>query len=75
VREAIESVGAKVLYLPSYSPDFNPIEMAFSKFKRLLKIAKERTVEALWQTCGRLLDQFQEIECRNYFRQCGYRYT
>lgn len=72
VREAIESVGAKVLYLPSYSPDFNPIEMAFSKFKWLLKSAKERTVEALRQTCGKLLDQFQETECRNYFRHCGY---
>ena len=75
VREAIESVGAKVLYLPPYSPDFNPIEMAFSKFKWLLKSAKERTVEALWQTCGKLLDRFQETECRNYFRHCGYRYT
>jgi transposase len=75
VREAIESVGAKVLYLPPYSPDFNPIEMAFSKFKWLLKSAKERTVEALWKTCGKLLDRYQETECRNYFRHCGYRYT
>ena len=75
VREAIQSAGAKLLYLPPYSPDFNPIELAFSKFKWLLRSAATRTVETLWQTCGRLLDHFQEHECRNYFRHCGYRYT
>jgi len=75
VRQAIERVGAQLLYLPPYSPDFNPIELAFSKFKRLLRTAAERTVEALWQTCGKLLDRFQEQECRSYFRHCGYRYT
>jgi transposase len=75
VREAIEAVGAKLLYLPPYSPDFNPIELAFSKFKWLLRTGKERTVEALWNTCGQLLDRFTEHECRNYFRHCGYRYT
>jgi transposase len=75
VREAIEAAGAQLLYLPPYSPDFNPIELAFSKFKRLLRTAAERTVEALWNTCGQLLDRFTEHECRNYFRHCGYRYT
>ena len=75
VREAIEAADAKLIYLPPYSPDLNPIENAFSKFKRLLSSAEERTVDALWQTCGRLLDQFGEAECRNYFRHCGYRYT
>lgn len=75
VREAIEAVGAKLLYLPPYSPDFNPIELAFSKFKGLLRTAAERTVDALWSTCGQLLDRFPEHECRNYFRHCGYRYT
>jgi len=75
VREAIEAADAKLIYLPPYSPDLNPIENAFSKFKRLLSSAEERTVDALWQTCGRLLDQFDEAECRNYFRHCGYRYT
>ena len=75
VRAAIESAGAKLLYLPPYSPDFNPIELAFSKFKSLLRTAAERTVESLWNTCGKLLDRFQEHECRNYFRHCGYRYT
>ncbi len=74
VREAIESVGASLIYLPPYSPDFNPIELLFSKFKWLLRSAAERTVEALWETCGKLLDQFSETECRNYFRHCGYRY-
>jgi transposase len=75
VREAIEAAGAQLLYLPPYSPDFNPIELAFSKFKWLLRTAAERTVEALWNTCGQLLDRFTEHECRNYFRHCGYRYT
>jgi transposase len=75
VREAIESAGAKLVYLPPYSPDFNPIENAFSKFKWLLKSAAERTVESLWRTCGKLLNEFTEGECRNYFRHCGYRYT
>lgn len=75
VREAIEAAGAKLLYLPPYSPDLNPIENAFSKFKWLLKSVSERTVEALWETCGRLLDQFTESECRNYIRHCGYRYS
>ena len=75
IREAIEGAEAKLVYLPPYSPDLNPIEQAFSKFKWLLKSAKERTVKTLWQTCGKLLDQFSESECRNYFRHCGYRYT
>ena len=74
VREAIESVGASLVYLPPYSPDFNPIELAFSKFKWLLKSAATRTVEDLWAACGKLLDQFTHTECRNYFSHCGYRY-
>jgi transposase len=75
VREAIESVGATLAFLPPYSPDLNPIENAFAKFKWLLKSAAARTVEALWQTCGQLLARFHETECRNYIRHCGYRYT
>jgi transposase len=75
VREAIESVGATLLYLPPYSPDFNPIEQAFAKFKWLLKSAAERTVDSLWRTCGQLLDEFTPTECRNYIHQCGYRYA
>ena len=75
VREAIEAAGAVLLYLPPYSPDLNPIEHAFAKFKWLLKSAAERTVEALWHTCGQLLDKFTPTECRNYIHHCGYRYT
>lgn len=75
VREAIESAGARLIFLPPYSPDFNPIENAFSKFKWLVKSSAQRTVTALWHTCGKLLEQFTESECRNYFRHCGYRYT
>jgi transposase len=75
VRPAIEAAGARLAYLPPYSPDLNPIETVFSKFKSLLRSAAERTVEALWQTCGRLLDEFPESECRNHIRHCGYRYT
>jgi transposase len=75
VREALAAAGAELLYLPPYSPDLNPIEMAFSKFKRLLQTASQRNVERLWQACGTLLERFQEHECRNYFRHAGYRYT
>ena len=75
VREAIEATGATLRYLPPYSPDLNPIELAFSKFKKLLRDGAERTVDKLWELCGRVLDAFTECECRNYFKHCGYRYT
>jgi transposase len=75
VREAIHAAGAGLVYLPPYSPDLNPIENAFSKFKWLLRSAKERTCESLWMTCGKLLTQFSQHECLNYFRHAGYRYT
>jgi transposase len=73
VRAAIEAAGAALLYLPPYSPDLNPIELAFSKLKRLLRAAGERTVDGLWTFLGRSLDAFAPAECRNYFRHCGYR--
>ncbi len=72
VREAIEARGATLLYLPPYSPDLNPIELAFSKLKRLLRDAAERNVEALWKTIGKLLDRFTPQECENYIRHCGF---
>jgi transposase len=75
IREAIEAVGAELRYLPPYSPDLNPIELAFAKFKKLLRDGAERTVDKLWKLCGSILDQFTESECRNYFRHCGYRYS
>ena len=75
VRETIETVRATILYLPPYSPDLNPIENAFSKFKWMLKSSCERTVASLWKRCGELLDSITATEARNYFRHCGYRYT
>lgn len=73
IREAIEAVGGCVVYLPPYSPDFNPIEQVFAKLKALLRKHGERTVEALWQRLGKLLDCFPSDECSRYFRHCGYR--
>ncbi|NNJ26005.1 IS630 family transposase [Alienimonas chondri] len=73
VREAIEAAGARVAYLPAYSPDFNPIELAFSKFKKLLRDGAARTVDRLWELCGQVLDLFPPQQCRNYLRHCGYR--
>lgn len=75
VVEAIEAVGAEVRYLPPYSPDLNPIELAFSKFKKLLRDGAQRITEKLETLCGAVLDLFTESECRNYLRHCGYRYT
>jgi transposase len=72
IREAIEAAGAKLLYLPPYSPDFNPIEQLFAKLKALLRKAAERSVENLWNRIAHLLDAFQPDECANYFRDSGY---
>lgn len=74
IRQAIESVGAEVLYLPPYSPDLNPIELAFSKLKKMLRDGAERTTDKLAKLCGTILDFFAEKECRGYFKHCGYRY-
>lgn len=72
VRAAIESVGATLLFLPPYSPDFNPIEQAFSKLKAHLRKAAERTIHGLWNAIGRILDLYSPQECANYFAACGY---
>ena len=72
VRKMVEAAGASLLYLPPYSPDFNPIENAFAKLKALLRKAAERTVEGLWAAIGRLIDLFQPSECLNYFAAAGY---
>ena len=72
VRDAIEAAGARLLYLPPYSPDFNPIENAFSKLKALLRKAAERTVEGLWIRIGALLPAFTPQECTNFFAAAGY---
>lgn len=72
IREAVEAAGARLLYLPPYSPDFNPIEQLFAKLKALLRKAAERSVEGLWHRIACLLDVFQTDECANYFRNSGY---
>lgn len=72
VRQAIEAVGASLVYLPPYSPDFNPIELLFSKLKWLVRSAGQRTIEGLWSLLGRLVDRFPADECRRYYRHCGY---
>jgi transposase len=72
VRQAIEAAGAKLLFLPPYSPDFNPIEMVFSKLKAELRKRAIRTVEALWAALGAIADSLTPKECANYLRHCGY---
>ncbi|WP_407120155.1 IS630 family transposase [Bradyrhizobium sp. STM 3561] len=68
----IAGAGARLLFLPPYSPDLNPIEMAFAKLKELLRQAQARTVDALWDLIGRSLSLFTPEECANYIRHCGY---
>ncbi len=72
VSRLIEARGARLLFPPPYSPDLNPIELAFAKLKTLLKKAAERSVEDLWTRIGALLDSFSTKECQNYFRHAGY---
>src|SRR3954469_4361754 len=72
VRRAIRAAGAKLFFLPPYSPDLNPIEQVFAKLKILLRKAAERTVEATWQRIGVLLGCFSPAECANYFANAGY---
>jgi transposase len=72
VRQAVEAVGAKVRYLPAYSPDLNPIEMAFSKLKTALRKGAARTVTTLMKLIGKLIKTFAPEQCTNYFRHAGY---
>ena len=72
VRRAIRAAGAKLFFLPPYSPDLNPIEQVFAKLNTLLRKAAERTVEATWKRIGALLRTFTPQECANYFRNAGY---
>jgi transposase len=72
VRRAIRAVGARLIFLPPYSPDLNPIEQVFAKLKTLLRKAAERTVEATWRRIGTLLGAFSPQECANYLRNAGY---
>ena len=72
VREAIEAAGATLMFIPPYSPDLNPIEMAFAKLKALLRAKAIRTVEGLWNALGPLVGCFTPKECANFFRHDGY---
>lgn len=72
VRAAIEAAGAELSFLPPYSPDFNPIENAFSKLKAILRKAAARTIDDLWHAIGEAIDAFTPRECQNYFAACGY---
>jgi transposase len=68
VRDLIRSAGAKLFYLPKYSPDFNPIEQVFAKLKHLLRKTAARTIETICATIGQILGAFTAEECTNYFR-------
>ena len=72
VAALIEAAGASLLYLPPYSPDFNPIEKLFAKLKALLRKAAEPTIDGLWTAIGKCLDKFTQRECANYFEAAGY---
>jgi len=72
VLHAIEDAGAELRFLPPYSPDFNPIEMAFSKFKAFLKKTAARTIDDLWDAIAKGIDTFTPTECQNYFAAAGY---
>jgi transposase len=72
VRQAIRSIGAKLFFLPKYSPDLNPIEQVFAKLKHLLRKAAARSFDAVTVAIGRLLDSFTPEECANYFANSGY---
>jgi transposase len=72
IRRAIRAAGAKLFFLPPYSPDLNPIEQVFAKLKTLLRKADERSIEATWRCIGNLLNRFTPAECANYLRNAGY---
>jgi transposase len=72
IRQLIRAAGAKLFFLPRYSPDLNPIEQVFSKLKTLLRKTDPRTIEATWRQIGALLDHFTPQECANYLSNAGY---
>jgi transposase len=75
VRAAVEAAGARLQFLPPYSPDFNPIECAFAKLKASLRAARPRTFEQVLALVRAALPQFSPAECRNYITHCGYRFA
>ena len=75
VREAIRAAGARLIFLPPYSPDLNPIEQVFAKLKTLLRKQDPRTVEATWRSIGTVLERFTQNECQQYLEHAGYKST
>jgi len=75
VRDAIRAAGAKLVFLPAYSPDLNPIEQVFAKIKTLLRKQDARTIEATWRSIASVLDRFTPEECEHYLRHAGYQST
>src|SRR6201994_962270 len=72
LRRLIKAAGARLWYLPPYSPDLNPIEQAFAKIKHWMRLAQKRTVEDVWRQIGTLVTEIQQTECSNYFKNAGY---
>lgn len=72
IHERIEAAGARLLYLPAYSLDFNPIELAFAKLKAILRVKADRTIPNLWDAIKRAFTRFTPSECRNYLAAAGY---
>ncbi len=71
-RQAIRAAGARLWFLPKYSPDLNPIEQAFAKIKHWMRLAQKRSLEELWRHLGKLIGTIQPDECANYFQNAGY---
>lgn len=72
IRDAIKAAGARLWFLPKYSPDLNPIEQVFAKIKHWMRDAQKRTVEDTWRHLGHLVETIKPDECKNYFRNAGY---
>ncbi|WP_024504274.1 IS630 family transposase, partial [Mesorhizobium ciceri] len=72
IRQMIKAAGARLWYLPPYSPDLNPIEQAFAKIKHWMRQAQKRTVEDTWRHIGHLVETIEAAECKNYFAKAGY---
>ena len=72
IREAIRAIGARLLFLPPYSPDLNPIEQTFAKIKHLMRAAQKRTIEDTWRYIGYIVSTIKPHECANYFKNSGY---
>jgi transposase len=75
VRAALRDAGAQAFYLPPYSPDMNPIELAFAKLKALMRQEPARTIDALWRRIGTLIDAVSPTDCANFFRHAGYQHS